>query len=432
MDCLCLEAGALGQALCGATGRGTERDRDGLGDQNFQQRVDKRGFPNAGPAGDDRHIGDECDPKRCFLAVSKRQLRPLLDPRDGLVDVNGGPGRLSGGERLELLGDFALGSVKCSKEDATAAFEIVGHNGTTLELEVQRRFDQFGRHFEQLFGEGNELFERKTAMPFIHRLGERVGDPGTYADQRCLLDAELGRDLIGGAEADAADIASQPIGVLRDQPNGIGAVSLVNAHRARRADTVAVQKQHDLPNHLLLGPARDDPLRALRADAGHLTKAIGLLLDDVEHGFAEGAYKLLRIDRPDAADHAGAEIFLDPLDRRRRRSLEERGSELDAVRAVVDPGPARLDELAGRDHRGMADDGDEIALAAGFDAQHAEAVLGVVERDPVDQPSQDLGRGACSWCFGHQGMMGITALGRYRDDAGDDRCARPAVAASGQ
>ena len=32
-----------------------------------------------------------------------------------------------------------------------------------------------------------------------------------------------------------------------------------------------------------------------------------------------------------AADHAGAEIFLDPLNRRWRRSLEERGSELDVV-----------------------------------------------------------------------------------------------------
>jgi hypothetical protein len=62
-------------------------------------------------------------------------------------------GRLSGAERLQLLGDFPLGSVKCSKEDATAAFEIVGHDGTTLELEVQRRFDQFGRHFEQLLAD---------------------------------------------------------------------------------------------------------------------------------------------------------------------------------------------------------------------------------------------------------------------------------------
>ena len=147
------------------------------------------------------------DPKRCFLAVSEPQLRPLLDPWDGPLDINGRPERLSGGERLQLLSDFALGSVKCSKEDATAAFEIVGHDGTTLELEVQRRFDQFGRHFEQLFGEGNELFERKTAMPFIHRLRERIGDPGADADQRCLLDAELGRDLVGGAKADAPDVA---------------------------------------------------------------------------------------------------------------------------------------------------------------------------------------------------------------------------------
>jgi len=43
----------------------------------------------------------------------------------------------------------------------------------------------------------------------------------------------------------------------------------------------------------------------------------------------------------------------------------------------------------------MTDEGDEIALASSFDTQNTEAVLGVVERDPIDQPSQDLGRGAC-------------------------------------
>src|SRR5215469_899157 len=47
-------------------------------------------------------------------------------------------------------------------------------------------------------------------------------------------------------------------------------------------------------------------------------------------------------------------MLLDAFDRRRRRSLEEGGFELDAVCAVVDPGPARLDELTGRDHCGMA------------------------------------------------------------------------------
>ena len=69
-------------------------------------------------------------------------------------------------------------------------------------------------------------------MPFVHRLGERVGDAGTDANQSCLLDAELGCDLISGAEADAADVAGQSIGILRDELDGVGAVSLIDPHRA--------------------------------------------------------------------------------------------------------------------------------------------------------------------------------------------------------
>jgi hypothetical protein len=68
------------------------------------------------------------------------------------------------------------------------------------------------------------------------------------------------------------------------------------------------------------------------------------------------------------------------------------GFELDAVRAVIDPGPACLHELAGRDHRGMANDGDQIALATGFDPWHAEAVVGVMEGNAVDQARQGLRR----------------------------------------
>jgi len=58
--------------------------------------------------------------------------------------------------------------------------------------------------------------------------------------------------------------------------------------------------------------------------------------------------------------------------------------------AVVDPGSVRLDKLAHRNHRRMTDSGDEIALASRLDAQHAEAVLRVMEGYPVDQAGQDL------------------------------------------
>src|ERR1700739_2560869 len=108
--------------------------------------------------------------------------------------------------------------------------------------------------------------------------------------------------------------------------------------RPRRADAVAVQEQHDLADRLLLGPAGDDPLRPLRADPGYLAQARRLLLDHVEHGLTGGAHQLLGVNRADAANHAGPEIFFDALGRRGRHRLEERSPELNTVSAVVDPG----------------------------------------------------------------------------------------------
>ena len=213
------------------------------------------------------------------------------------------------------------------------------------------------------------------------------------------------------------NVAGQAVGVLRDQLNSIGAVGLVDANRARGADAVAVQEQHDLANHLLLGPAPDNAFGALRTDPGHLAQAPRLLLDDVEHGFAKGAHEFLGIDGADATDHAGAEVFLGPFDRGWRRRLEKRGSELDAVGAVVDPASARLDELAGRDHRGVADDGDQVALTTGLHLQNAEPGLVVVEGDALDETGQNLNRGARPRCS--VGKTGVSS--RWLHKTGGER-----------
>src|SRR5579883_2565979 len=87
----------------------------------------------------------------------------------------------------------------------------------------------------------------------------------------------------------------------------------------------------------LLGPGIDDALHPDLADPTHLAQALRRAFDDVEHRLAEPAHQLLGIDRADAADHAGAEIALDPLGRGRRRGLQEPRLELLAVGAVVDP-----------------------------------------------------------------------------------------------
>ena len=72
------------------------------------------------------------------------------------------------------------------------------------------------------------------------------------------------------------------------------------------------------------------------------------------------------------------------------------GWSVNAVRAVIDPVPTGLDELAGKNHRRMAKDGDQIALTTRLYPQYAEPVFFIVERDALYQASQDLGRCPCA------------------------------------
>jgi hypothetical protein len=58
------------------------------------------------------------------------------------------------------------------------------------------------------------------------------------------------------------------------------------------------------------------------------------------------------------------------------------------MRAVVHPGAAGLDELAGTNGSRSTHHGHQLALAADLDPEHAEAVLGVVEGDPLHQAGQ--------------------------------------------
>ena len=47
--------------------------------------------------------------------------------------------------------------------------------------------------------------------------------------------------------------------------------------------------------------------------------------------------------------------------------------------------PLAWTKLAGCDHCCVTEDSDQVPLAAGFDAEHAEAVLFVVEGDALDE-----------------------------------------------
>ena len=151
-------------------------------------------------------------------------------------------------------------------------------------------------------------------MTLIHRLSQRVRYPGAQSDHGGLFDAELHCDCVGAFETNPSDVPGKSIGVLRHDLYGVRAVGLEDANRPRGSDPMAVQEDHDLPDDLLLGPGVRDAFRPNRADARHLAKPIGLGLDDVEDLVSKGLDHLLSVDRADAPDHPGAQIFLDPVD----------------------------------------------------------------------------------------------------------------------
>ena len=60
------------------------------------------------------------------------------------------------------------------------------------------------------------------------------------------------------------------------------------------------------------------------------------------------------------------------------------------MRAIVGPFAARLDKLAGGDHRGMTDDSNRITLATRLYAQNAEAVVFVMKCYPLNEAGEDF------------------------------------------
>src|SRR6266478_6563608 len=201
-------------------------------------------------------------------------------------------------------------------------------------------------------------------MPLVHGLGQRIGDASANPNYCGLLDAELHCNGVGGPEPDATDVPREAIGVFRHHLHGIRAVSLVNSYRPRRADAVAVQKHHDLSNNLLLGPGGSDPARTHGADAIDLAQALRLRFDCIENLLPESAHEFLGVHGSDPADHAGAEVFLDAIDRRGLRDLQKPGLELLAMSAVIDPFARCGDPLASGNHRRMPNQCDQFAVTA--------------------------------------------------------------------
>ena len=214
-------------------------------------------------------------------------------------------------------------------------------------------------------------------------------------------------DLVGRLEADAPDLAGQAVRLLGDDRAAVVAELLVDPHRQRGRDAVALERRHHLADVALLGPGGGDPTGPDRADARHLGQAARVVVDDLEGGLAEGVHDPPGVDRADALDQAAAEVLLHALERGRQGRAVVGRLELPAVLGVVPPPAAGDDRLAGRQVGQRADHRDQPVVAArrlglrlgplGREPRDGEAVLGVLVGDPLDDAAQlaERRRGGC-------------------------------------
>ncbi len=153
---------------------------------------------------------------------------------------------------------------------------------------------------------------------------------------------------------------------------------------------MAVQKHHNVANSFLFGPARRDLPSAELADARHFSKSARVGLNDFEGVESELADDPLCELRPDASDHARAQIASHAFLGRRWRALQQVGLELQAMRSIRQPNPDRVDVLTGGDRSGMPNDGDQVPPASRLHLEDSKAGIRIMESHPLDATDQCL------------------------------------------
>lgn len=386
-----LEAGGLRHALGGATGGCGQQGAHTLGHEDRQDGAQHGGLAHTRAAGEHQDPRAErschCHP----LTWRQRQRQLAFCPRNGAVGVDVGPRPRPGDEFGKPRRHRALRRIERRKCQDRRAVDDRPHDRRGRDFLGNGLIDQRWREFDEGRGTLAKLRDRERAMPLVDRLGQHVLQRPSTTTHRVGGNADLARDLIRGQEPDAANVASQPVGILGQHLDRVGAIGPMDADGAARAHTVRVQEDHDFPHRALALPVLDDAAGSHVTDAGDLEQAVGFAIDHVEDGGAEGRDEELGQVRPDTLDQSGAQVALDAFGRVRRRDADPVGLELLAVRAVLHPRAGRVDVLADGDLRRVADDGGGFASTPQRHAEDAEAALRIVIRDAFDLSGHVLG-----------------------------------------
>ena len=128
---------------------------------------------------------------------------------------------------------------------------------------------------------------------------------------------------------------------------------------------MALEKQHDILDLLLLGPALLDPLHPEFPDTRHIKQKIRLMLDHFQRPVSEGVYDLFGKFRTDPLDHAAAQIFFHTVSRGGQSFLKSLHRKLPAIFRVHLPASAQGKHTSHVDLRHGTNHSDKIRIALG-------------------------------------------------------------------
>ena len=163
-----------------------------FGREHLQDRLDDGGLADTGAAGDDEHLGDQRQADRRLLAVGKLQAAALLDPWQGLVRVDPGPGEpavrraASAARRCRVRPGRDPPETRTGVSPTISAMTVPSDSSRSRAV----RISSCGTSSNS-FGERNQLFGRQVRngpRPWP-RSGQRRyrRAPGSWRSSRCRV-----------------------------------------------------------------------------------------------------------------------------------------------------------------------------------------------------------------------------------------------------
>ena len=173
------------------------------------------------------------------------------------------------------------------------------------------------------------------------------------------------------------NIHSQPVGIFAHDLKRVGPVGAIDAHGIGGRDAVRLQKEHEIADASVRGPALLDALQPLLAHAVHGKQPIRLLVQNTDGVRAEGIHNAPGQTFPHALNQPRGKIEPDALAGDGQHFLKVRKLQLAAETRIVDPAPLhahmgsclRADGMADAGHGISADAARGRALDLGFSGQ---------------------------------------------------------------